>query len=85
MAKIINIYDRHYVIGRVKNSSDFGIWENKGKSWKLIFQNSDKENISKRFLHLRKLAEKREYRHLVSDMCGTPYKEAVEDMGLKRI
>jgi hypothetical protein len=79
--KTIKIYDRYYVVGKSKTTTDFVIFEYKNGAWKNIFEGT-KEDVKEELKHIRKMADKREARHLIAEMNGTSYRAAKEDMGL---
>jgi hypothetical protein len=74
----IQMYDRIYLVGLSKTTKKYTIWYDK----KVIFDSFDSNEIKLKLKKLRKLADKRETRHMIADMCGTSYRTAMKDMGL---
>ena len=67
-----------------KKNGDFVVIEFNKKTGNWDIKSSAKivPEIIKKFKHRQKLAEKRDLRHTIADICGTSYKAAMLDMGL---
>ena len=81
---IIILGNKTYQISKRKESESFLIYSVSGNSYKKIFE-GPKNEMHKTVKHLKHLANKRETRAMIADMCGTSYRAACEDMGLSKI
>jgi hypothetical protein len=84
MAKIITIGERKFTFGKNKSTGEYAAWMMKGGGWQLCFAGT-MVGLMKYLSHQKALAEKRETRRMIADMCGTSYATACADMGMRKI
>jgi hypothetical protein len=81
----IAIGDRNYFAGRSKASGKYVLKAWRKTGWHGIGEFDKADQLKDALAHLRRLADKREARSMIADMCGTSYRAAMADMGMSRI
>jgi hypothetical protein len=79
------IGDRTYNIGKSKTTGKYKIFQLCKKTWFDIYETDNLDNLKKEVKRLKKLADKREARQMIADICGTSYSAACKDMGISKL
>lgn len=77
----VNIGNKEYAIGKSKTTGLYTVWEQKKSHHEKIFECSHIDNLKSYVKRLKTLANKREMRADIADICGTSYAAAKRDMG----
>ena len=79
------IHDRIFSAGRNRTTGTYMLYQYKAQEWQVHSIYPTVIGLNNAIRHQRKLAENREARAMIADMCGTSYTAAMADMGMSRI
>lgn len=81
---IFRFGEKEFLAGKKKPTGEPAAWEHKKTGWELCYVGT-MDGLKKFLNHQKVLAEKRETRKMIADMCGTSYSAACADMGMRKI